>query len=346
MRYESVTIDAFGYELAPNVLTSDDIEDRLAALYQKLHLKKGQLETLTGIRERRYWDMGFPMNEGAMRAGLKALISSSIPKEAIGMLIYAGVCRDQLEPATACAVAHGLNLGPDTQILDVSNACLGVLNGMILVANAIELGQIDAGMVVSCETSREIIGLVIHRLLETLDMNVFKQSLATLTGGSGAVAVILSRIHSPKPGHRLLGGVVQNASQWHRLCQWGPDTGFPSTLPHFMQTDSVGVLQNGVKLGIETYSKFRQIFGIGANVPDKVICHQVGSAHQKTILSGLGIPSDKDFTTFEYLGNMGTVSLPMTAAIADEREFLQPGDRVGFLGIGSGLNCLMLAIDW
>jgi 3-oxoacyl-[acyl-carrier-protein] synthase-3 len=43
---------------------------------------------------------------------------------------------------------------------------------------------------------------------------------------------------------------------------------------------------------------------------------------------------------------MGTVSLPMTAALAEERQFLQPGHRVGFLGIGSGLNCLMLGVHY
>ena len=47
-----------------------------------------------------------------------------------------------------------------------------------------------------------------------------------------------------------------------------------------------------------------------------------------------------------FLGNIGTVSLPITAAIAEERGFLEPGDRVGWLGIGSGLNCLMLGIEW
>jgi 3-oxoacyl-[acyl-carrier-protein] synthase-3 len=46
------------------------------------------------------------------------------------------------------------------------------------------------------------------------------------------------------------------------------------------------------------------------------------------------------------LGNMGTVSLPLTAALAEERDFLRPGDRVGWLGIGSGLNCLMLGLEW
>ena len=35
-----------------------------------------------------------------------------------------------------------------------------------------------------------------------------------------------------------------------------------------------------------------------------------------------------------------------SAAIAKERDFLLPGDVVGFLGIGSGLNCLMLGIQW
>ena len=43
---------------------------------------------------------------------------------------------------------------------------------------------------------------------------------------------------------------------------------------------------------------------------------------------------------------MGTVSLPLTAALAEDRAFLEPGDRVAFLGIGSGLNCMMLGLEW
>jgi len=43
---------------------------------------------------------------------------------------------------------------------------------------------------------------------------------------------------------------------------------------------------------------------------------------------------------------MGTVSLPLTAALASHRGFLQTGQRVAFLGIGSGLNCMMLGWQW
>ena len=38
--------------------------------------------------------------------------------------------------------------------------------------------------------------------------------------------------------------------------------------------------------------------------------------------------------------------LPAAAAIAAEREFLSPGDKTAFLGIGSGLNTIMLGVDW
>ena len=135
--------------------------------------------------------------------------------------------------------------------------------------------------------------------------------------------------------------------QHHRLCRWGPDTGIPASGLHTMETDAVGVLQNGVALGIETFRLFRQeAMAWSGDAPDKIICHQVGDTHQQTILKSLGIALEKDFTTFRHLGNIGTVSLPITAAIADERGFLTAGDRVGFLGIGSGLNCLMLGVEW
>ena len=341
MKYSRVCIESFGYELPPNVITSDDIEQRLEPAYERLRFQKGQLEVITGIRERRFWDPGYKMSDGAVLAGAKALEAGSVSREDIGMLIFAGVCRDNLEPATACAVAHGLGLPRQALVYDISNACLGVLNGMVEIANAIELGQIKAGLVVSCETARQIVDTTIDRLLKTPDMDTFKKTVATLTGGSGAVAVLLTEASLSSQGHRLLGGAAQNAVQHHGLCIWGPATG-----NQIMETDSVAVLNNGVPLGIETFNQFKAQFNLTPSQPDKVICHQVGATHQRTILDAINIPMEKDFTTFKFLGNMGTVSLPLTAAVAQERDFMKPDDLVGFLGIGSGLNCLILGVKW
>lgn len=346
MKYTNVSIASFGYELPPNVVTSSDIEKQLEPLYAALHFKKGQLESLTGIRERRFWDRDFRMSTGATLAGRKALDASGLQPEEIQMLVYGGVCRENLEPATACAVADGLGLGPATLVYDVSNACLGILNGMVQVANAIELGHIKAGMVLSCESARQIVDITIERLLASRDMEVFKQTVATLTGGSGAVAVVLSSSDRAPAGPKLLGGVFRSALEHHALCTWGPDTGIPSNSLQVMNTDSVGVLQNGVTLGIQTFAAFKREMQLREGQPDKIVCHQVGATHQDTLLRSIGIGKNKDFTTFRYLGNIGTVSLPITAALAAERGFFEPGDMVGMLGIGSGLNCMMLALKW
>jgi 3-oxoacyl-[acyl-carrier-protein] synthase-3 len=346
MNYTRVCIASFGYELPLNVVSSEDIEHRLAPLYEALKIQKGQLEAITGIRERRYWDPGFPLSRGASSAGRKAIEASKVSRSRIGMLIYAAVCRENLEPASACAVADALGLPPECLVYDVSNACLGVLNGMVNVANAIELGQIRAGLVVACESAREIVDLTIERLNREKNMEVLRKTVATLTGGSGAVAVLLADTELAPGGHRLRGGVARSAPEHHRLCVWGPDTGIPGSTRHMAETDSLQVLQNGVALGIETFREFRQALALAADKPDKIICHQVGATHQRTILDAIGVPPERDFTTFRHLGNIGTVSLPITAAIAGQRGFLKPGEQVGFLGIGSGLNCLMLAIDW
>ncbi len=75
--------------------------------------------------------------------------------------------------------------------------------------------------------------------------------------------------------------------------------------------------------GSKTWQAFLAKLGWRVDHLDKVICHQVGTLHRDTILKSLGIPAEKDFSTFEYLGNIGTVSLPLTAALAEERDHLR-----------------------
>lgn len=346
MRFTKVHIEAIGYELAPVVVTSRSLEERLAALYKRLYLQPGQLEALTGIRERRQWDGSISMAEGASRAAAKVLDATGVNPRDIGMVIYGGVCRDHLEPATACEVADRIGVSNKTQIFDVSNACLGVMTGIFQVAAAIELGQIKRGLVVSCETSRQIVDLTIDRIQSAHSLDEIKLSLATLTGGSGAIAVLVSEASFAPNGHKILGGAIRSNAKHYKLCRWGPDTGMPATAPMQMQTDATAVLEHGVELGVETWHAFLEEMRWTTEQIDRTICHQVGAPHRETVMKALGVPLERDFQTFEYLGNIGTVSLPITAAIAEERGFLLPGHRVAFCGIGSGLNCLILGVQW
>lgn len=113
-----------------------------------------------------------------------------------------------------------------------------------------------------------------------------------------------------------------------------------------MSTDAAAVLKHGVALGERTWKAFQSEMNWTSDDVDKVICHQVGAANRESMLRTIGISEAKDFSSYEFLGNMGTVSAPLTAALAEEREFIRPGDNVALLGIGSGLNCLMLGFKW
>src|SRR3954453_18247453 len=206
MNYSRAYIDAIGYELPPVIVTSAELEARLGPVYRALHLPQGQLQALTGITERRWWEPGYPLSQGAIAAARKVLAGSPVRPQDIQAMIYAAVCREQFEPATACRVAAALGISTEAAVYDLSNACLGVLNGIVDIANRIELGQIRAGMVVSCETAREINDTVIEDLLRCRSLEVFKTSLATLTGGSGAVAVLVTDGSFGDPRRRLLGG--------------------------------------------------------------------------------------------------------------------------------------------
>ena len=62
--------------------------------------------------------------------------------------------------------------------------------------------------------------------------------------------------------------------------------------------------------------------------------------------AALGLDLAKDFSTFETLVNTGSVALPVTLANAIDQNEIGEGTKVGLLGIGSGLNCLMLALEW
>jgi len=344
MLYQRSRILNIAYELPDEVISTKSLEQRLESVYKTLGIPMGQVEALSKITSRRVWPENFSLAECAAKAASRALVKSDVSIEQVQMLIYAGVGRDQLEPATACEVGYRLKLPATATVFDLSNACLGVINGIIQVATAIEQGSIEYGLVVSAESSREIVDSMIEQMHQQKDFQHFVYSLATLTGGSGAVAVLLGS-NAVNSGHQLVASATRQSLAHHQLCYWGKITGGPSQMQDQMHTDSSALLKYGIDLAIPTYQGLLQELP-WSSPPEKFICHQVGEANQKAIRQALGFSQSQEFITYPYLGNTGTVALPLTAAIAAEEGFLQSGDRVALLGIGSGLTCLMMAIQW
>ena len=75
-------------------------------------------------------------------------------------------------------------------------------------------------------------------------------------------------------------------------------------------------------------------------------CHQVGQAHARLLFETLGLAPGKNFPTLSSMGNTGSVSAPVTMAMGLEQGVFRRGQRAALLGIGSGINCLMLGVEW
>ncbi|MBM3686698.1 MAG: 3-oxoacyl-ACP synthase III [Actinobacteria bacterium] len=333
-RFTDTAVLSVSIAEAPIVMTSAEIDAALAETYARLDVRPGLLEGLAGIVERRWWPEDVTFADAAAMAGAKALADAGVEPERVGLLIDTSVSRAHLEPSAAVDVHHQLGMPASCLNFDLSNACLGFVNGMHLAGTLIDAGQIDYAVIVDGEGSRALHERTIELLQrpDTTAADVF-ENFASLTLGSGGAAMVLGRATEHPEGHRFIGGVSRAATQHHRICV-GDMTQ--------MRTDSRALLEAGLQLSVETWREAAETFDWSDL--DCYVIHQVSNVHTQAVTSALGIDPARVPMTFPHYGNIGPASIPFT--LAKQVDNLREGDRVGCLGIGSGLNASVIEIAW
>ncbi|EDM80442.1 3-oxoacyl-(acyl carrier protein) synthase [Plesiocystis pacifica SIR-1] len=348
MRFANVSICSVAHVDAPYRVSSTDLENRLAAPMQRLGLPPGILETLTGIKARRMWPASVSPSDAATLAARRAIAESGVDPERIGVLISTSVCRDFVEPSTACLVHGKLGLPPTCLNFDVGNACLGFINGMDIIGNMIERGQLDYGIVVDGEDSRYVIDKTIERLsAPDSTREDFWSNFATLTLGGTAAAMVLARTDLAQAlaekraeggySHQFLGSVIVAATQHSGLCRGQVDR---------METDSAELLTAGLRVAKEAWRAAQREFGWTPGALDECVIHQVSRTHTDKFCETFELDPAKLLATYPEFGNVGPAGVPMVLSKAASSGRLGRGDRVGLMGIGSGLNCAMAEVVW
>ncbi|TXD43347.1 3-oxoacyl-ACP synthase III [Lujinxingia vulgaris] len=338
VKFENVAVAGLAEMRAPRAISSAEIEARLEPALTRAGLPtRGLIYQLTGIAERRVWPDGVMASVPAAMAGRRALERAGVAREKIGVLISTSVCRDFVEPSVASMVHRSLELGSHCLNFDVGNACLGFLNGIQIVGDMIERGSIDYGMVVNGESSLEVIEATIARLNQPdYPVEKMRDQLATLTLGSGSAAMVLGR-RDLLPAHapRVVGAVTESASEHNELCRGQRD---------WMETDAAMLLLRGVELGQKTFARAAEELGWSPEVLDLICAHQVSAVHMTRVAEALKLDRERFLKIYHDHGNVGPASIPIALAKAVDQGRVQPGDRVGLMGIGSGLNCSMMEI--
>jgi len=338
MRFDNVQILSVSHVEAPHSVNSDEIESKLEATMKRLGVPSGMIQRFSGIESRRHFDETMPPSEAATTAGEKAIEAAGIDRDRLGVVVNTSVTRDFVEPSTASIVHRNLRLAPTCLNFDISNACLAFINGMEMVSNMIEQRQIDFGIVVNAENMTYATERTIERLSRPdATWEAFRDAFATLTLGSGAVAMVLSRAQGLAGEHRFLGGVNLAATQHCRLCYAQVDN---------MVTNAKKLLNHGMELAYKTWNRAREVLAWTPDNIDHFIIHQVGKAHTERFARTLGIDLAKVFRLYPDHGNIGPAGVPIVLSKLVEADKVKPGDRIALMGIGSGINCTMSEVVW
>ena len=338
MNFENTSIVSVRHVDAPHVVSSAEIQAELSETMGRLGLPGDLLQSLAGIHERRFWNEQTQPSDAATMAAELVLEDAALDRSKIGVLINTSVCNDYVEPSTACLVHGNLKLPATCMNFDVGNACLAFLNGMEIVGNMIERGQIDYGMIVDGESSRFLTESTIARLKRPeTDMDTFREEFASLTTGSGAVAMLLARSDLAPDGHRFRGTYSLAATEHNRLCVGQVDRGI---------TDTKGLLVAGIGLSQRTWAEAQEHLGFGEDDVDEYCMHQVSQRHAEQLAANLQVDMEKALLIVGQFGNIGPASVPIVLSKALDLGRLHAGDRIVLAGIGSGLNCSVGEVIW
>ena len=338
MHFKNVVIQSVSAVEPPISLSSREISQRLKPTMDRLGVRENLLEEISGIVSRGLWEQGTRISDAATLAAEKAIEDSGVDRSRIGVLISTSVSRDFLEPSTACVVHASLGLAPDCLNFDVANACLGFLNAMDIAAGMLERSEVEYALIVDGESSRQLIDATCERLLDpSVDQDQFRAEFASLTLGSGAVAMVMTHSGEDREGHRYRGSVTRAATEFNQLCQGDMER---------MHTDTRNLLGAGLKLATQTFDVARSSLGWVESELDHFIIHQVSKVHTESLVEALGLNFEKVHVIYPHMGNVGPASAPIALANAAAEGKLEKGDRVALLGIGSGLNCSMAEVVW
>ena len=74
--------------------------------------------------------------------------------------------------------------------------------------------------------------------------------------------------------------------------------------------------------------------------------HQVSLSHFTQTFKSLGLPLERALLTFPYLGTTGPASIPLTLALGEAQGRITRGKEVALFGVGSGLQCIIVGVQW
>ncbi|MFD6418506.1 3-oxoacyl-ACP synthase III family protein [Streptomyces sp. NPDC060194] len=299
-----------------------------------LGLPPGVLEHMYGLRQRTVAPPEDQPSDLAARAARTVLAESGTDARDVDLLLFAGILADYEEPATAHVVAD--KIGVAAPVMDLKNACNGVLNALEVADAFVRAGRYRRVLVTTGEVStRE------SRWHEPVgDRAEALSALPSLSTGDMGSALLVEA--SARPG--VLGArFFANSRGW-------PAATLPNAYADHrrlgrLRIDSARLAASFDGLPERIRAAVGEL-GVKAGDFDLVCVHQPSVPFTRLVCEWIGVDPDRVLATFPDHGNVATNTIPLQLATALREGRLRRGDLVGLFGFASGASAGVVVCEW
>ena len=334
------------YALPGGVVTNQDLLDELGERIS------GRVETDTrssilraletklqyiGARMRHHREGDERAIDFGLAAGREAIAAAGLEPEAIDLLLFVGVGRGFIEPATANVFQAELGCHRAT-CFDVLDACASWLRGVDIAGHYLQCGTIRHALIINCEFNfREYANWNIKSLedLETA-WSVFtigEAATATVLGPGSGADTFHTRFRTVGQDYHLCQIPLPNLDQFHPVA---PGEGYPAlkffSNPSQLTSRAVGMLADLFN-GDPAFKEADH---------DTILTHSASTRTSVAGIRSVGLDAARLHDAFPRFGNTVSASLPLGMASAIEEGVLERGQRVlmlmGSAGISAGIS--------
>jgi 3-oxoacyl-[acyl-carrier-protein] synthase-3 len=321
-------ITGWGVAIPEIVLTNDEIA-------QMVDTSDEWIQTRTGIQERRIAGPEQSTASLASEAAYKALEKANVNPADVDLIIVSTSSPEHLFPATATLVQDRIG-AVKAGAFDLSAACTGFIYALNMGAQAVATGSIKTALIIGSET--------LSRITNWEDRNT------CILFGDGAGAFVIQA--SEKPGGVLSAVMRADGSGSDLLSVPAGGSKLPTSEQtvhdglHFIQMNGREVFRFATRVMAQATREAAEQAGFELEVVDWIIPHQANRRIIETAARALKLPLDQFVINLERYGNTSTASIPLATVEALEDNRIALGDKIIFVGFGSGLTWGALGVEW
>ena len=316
-------IAGIGTYFPKQIVTSQELMREIKS-EENYGVSENWLNEVCGIDERRVASAEETPSILAIKAAEVALKESGIRPSEIDAVIFCSISKEWIEPSIAHKVQHELGC-TNAICFDVSNACHGFMNGILIADNLMQCSDATHVLVVTGEVSSDIMLHYVNKLRNKVLS--FKEEIGALTLGDAGAAMILT----PKIDNRGFQYFNFHTNGKHTdLCtvSIGKNGGYEGQM--VMGKLSSLMIRLHAALIEQTYN----VLNWQPADVEHLICHQVGRKPHERMADLAKVSLNITPISYRNFGNITTATIPVNLYNVRPKA----GEKALIAGAGSGAS--------